>query len=183
MKKILVLGSAPGAIIPHEINSYFVIAVNASIGAFPEIVPDVLLLNGWTLRGTRGIAPESQQKLKGRAVKHLIVIDTVPDISDLIKGSGIIYQSLEIWSRQKRADVSSYQTGFSYAGATGHDIPSTGLTALCYALRLSTEVYISGINTRSDGHSYSDKNFTRGHVETDRKILAALAGGYKEISQ
>lgn len=183
MKKILVLGSAPGAVLPHNVENYFVITANASIGAFPEIIPDVLLLNGWTLHGTQGIAPESRQKLEGRAVKHLIVIENAPDISTLIKGSGIIYQSLEIWSRQKRADVCSYQSGFGYAGLAGNDIPSTGVTALCYALGFSAEVFVSGINTRSDGHSYSEEIFTRGHVEVDRKTLAALAGSYKEISQ
>lgn len=180
-KKILVLGSAPGAFLPHDIENYFVIAANASIGAFPELVPDTLVLNGCTLQGEKGIAPKSQEVLAGRRVRHLIVIDNVPGIDSLIKKSGIIYQSLEIWSPYKRADVCSYRSGISYAGTRGNDITSTGVTALCYALGFPADVFVSGINTGADGHSYSDQVFTRGHVDVDRKTLAALSGGYKEF--
>ncbi|WVH13939.1 hypothetical protein CASP1_00016 [Alcaligenes phage CASP1] len=183
VKKILVLGSAPGASLPHDIENYFVIAANASIGAFPDLIPDVLVLNGYTLHSVKGIAPESKRKLEGRTVKHLIVIDNVPDIEALIKKSGIMYQSLEIWSRQKRADVCSYQSGIEYSGLGGNDIPSTGVTAICYALGFSADVFVSGISIQSDGHSYSKEKFKRGHVDVDGRTLSAISGRYKGIGQ
>lgn len=183
MKKILVLGSAPGAKIPPDIANYFVIAANAAIAPFPNLVPDVLILNGATLVGQRGIAPVSRDQLRGRAVRHLIVIDNHKDAKVAAIKSGIDHRTIDFWAKEKRRNVCSLQSKITYPGLAGNEIPSTGVTAICYALGFSVDVFISGINTSLDGHSYSNENFPRGHLEWDKKTLAAIAGRYKELNQ
>lgn len=182
-KAIFVLGSAPNAVIPSEIGRYFVIAANGAIAAFPDLVPDVLMLNGYALVENHGVGPETRSRLRGRRVKKLIVIDNLKK-SDKSTASrvlelGIQYEDIEFWSKVGRAETCTNASGIQYAGLTGNDIPSTGVTAICYALSLSNDVTISGINVESDGHSYSGETHKRGHIEVDSKTLEAMAGKFK----
>lgn len=181
MKKILVLGSAPGALIPADIENYFVIAANASIAPFPDLVPDVLILNGATLVGQRGIAPVSREQLRGRSVRHLIVIDNHKDAKIAAIESGIDYRTIDFWTKEKRRDVCALQSKITYPGLAGNEIPSTGVTAICYALALGGDVLVSGINVHSDGHSYGNETFARGHIEWDTRTLQAIAGRFETL--
>lgn len=181
--KILVLGSAPGALIPADIENYFVIAANAAVAPFPDLVPDILILNGATLVGQRGIAPESRDQLRGRSVRNLIVIDNHNDAKQAAINSGINYGTLDFWTKEKRRDVCVRQSKITYPGLAGNDIPSTGVTAICYALGFGKDVLVSGINVHTDGHSYGTEIFQRGHIEWDTATLRAVSGRYKELSK
>lgn len=183
MKKILVLGSAPCARIPADIENYFVIAANAAIAPFPDLVPDILILNGATLVGQSGIAPESREQLRGRSVRQLIVIDNHKDAKIAAFESGVAYQAIDFWTKEKRRDVCSMQSKTTYPGLAGNDIPSTGVTAICYALCFGADVFVSGINIHTNGHSYGNEEFARGHNQWDTETLRAISGRYKELSQ
>src|SRR5690606_35164791 len=139
MNKIFVLGSAPGAEIPRSREDYFLIAANGSIAPFYGLVPDVLVLNGFTLAAKSGIGVESMERLRGRRVKQLIVIDNAKDSRLLAQRSGIECESILFWSKERRREICSKQSGISYPGLTGNQIPSTGVTALCFALGLGGE--------------------------------------------
>lgn len=182
-KPVFVLGSAPNAVIPSDIDTYFVIAANGAIAAFPSLVPDVLILNGYTLVDASGVGPETRARLQGRRVKKLIVIDNLQK-SDKSTASrvlelGIQYERIEFWSKVQRAETCINASDIQYAGLSGNDIPSTGVTAICYAISLSKDVTISGIGIESDGHSYSSGNYKRGHIEVDSQTLKAIAGKFK----
>lgn len=183
MKKILVLGSAPDARVPADIENYFVIAANAAIAPFPDLVPDVLILNGATLVGQRGIAPVSREQLRGRSVRRLIVIDNHKDAKIAAIESGIDYRTIDFWTKERRRDVCGLQSKITYPGLSGNDIPSTGVTAICYALCFGVDVFVSGINVFSDGHSYGTESFKRGHIEWDTATLRAVSGRYKELGK
>ncbi|KGH24264.1 hypothetical protein [Comamonas testosteroni] len=182
-KAVFVLGSAPNAAIPSDIDRYFVIAANGAIAAFPDLVPDVLILNGWALVDASGVGPETRAQLRGRSVKRLVIIDNLKP-SDKSTASrvlelGIQYEHIEFWSKVARAEICSNASGIQYAGLTGNDIPSTGVTAICYAISLSRDVTVSGISLESEGHSYSSGNYKRGHMEVDSETLKAIAGKFK----
>lgn len=181
-KDIIVLGSAPGASIPKDHSNYFIVAANGAISPFPLLVPDVLILNGWTLSATRGIGIKSRDNLRGRKVRKLIVIDNTPDARKLATESGIDYESIEFWSKEERKNVCVKQSKIDYPGGnSGNGIPSTGVTAICYALNFNSAVYISGIDTKIDGHSYSEDNFKRGHILEDERTMNALASRIKNL--
>lgn len=183
-KKVLVLGSAPGARIPADIDSYFVIAANAAIAQFPDLVPDVLFLNAVTLKTDKGIGPESRNALRARSAKKVVVIDNqAPGFAvRAVINLGLVYDEIEFITKFKRVEICEQATGLTYEGFAGGDVvPSTGVTALCYALSLSSGVTISGIDVESDGHNYSVGNHKREHVEIDKKTLKAIAGKFEVI--
>jgi hypothetical protein len=189
MKRILVIGSSPNVVVPPDVNSYYIVAANASIAAFVSLVPDVLMMNCSMLVDEKEIGPASREGLKGRHTRKrkLLIIHNAPfSFDEAVRRAaqtGLTWNSLERMGRVERKRICEAAAGIDYFGDSGDDVPSTGVTAICYSLLQTTNVTVSGISPAENGHSYCrSAAFNRQQVDVDSRTLTALSSRIKLIA-
>lgn len=175
-----VLGSAPGASLPPSDRAALLVAVNGSFLPWPDLVPDILILNGHTVISDNPAQRLTRDLLRDRRAGHVVAIANLAGL-EAFRALGLGWGSVEVIDKAQRQRACERATGLRFRGDSGDRIPSTGVTALCLAiLGGARRLSFSGIGL-ADGYSYVPGAFVRKHVEVDRRALQALAQGDRGI--
>lgn len=170
-RRAIVVGSAPGLVLPEPDVHDFVIGANAGAALAREAGHRVhlLLTTSYLFRG-KG---RSQSEVESAT---LLSMYSWEDVWVDLKGGPLykVTSSLNIYgsaigiSPKERSDV--------IRAATGSDFRvSTGLWGVCLAcLAAADEIVVCGIDPSSDGHHGSDLSAPRDHVTPDSAALSAL---------
>ena len=174
---VLVLGSAPGAIPPADLERRRLLTVNASqviAEGWGRPRPDLTLF-GTTVLGLRPSNRAAQQVLGRRGTGCLV---------RMTDGSTTLIHDFNLWRMRYMADrvvpLDIAARRDLLAGVVGEAVadrlkPSNGvyLTALAIALG-ATDIVMAGFSLTAAGHAYNDANHPRNHVDADREVLLAL---------
>ena len=174
---VLVLGSAPGAIPPPDLENRRLLTVNASqviAEGWGRQRPDMTLF-GTTVLGLRPANRAAQQVLKRRGTGCLV---------RMTDGSTTLIHDFNLWRMQYMADrvvpLDIAARRGLLANLVGDAIaqrykPSNGVYLAALALALgATDIVMVGFSLTSAGHAYNSANHPRNHVDADREVLLAL---------
>lgn len=168
-----VLGSAPGACLPPDDHPYILMAVNGSFLPWPDLVPDILLINGHTVVSADPVQQMTRRAMQGRRVGHMLGIANLAG-PEHFAALGLHWDGMEMIDRTQRQQACEQATRLRFPGDRGEHIPSSGVTALCLAINAGVQrLTCSGISL-TGGYSYDPGDHVRKHVDVDRRALQAL---------
>jgi hypothetical protein len=179
---VLVLGSAPQAVIPKSFsNDWSLITVNASQAVaerFGIVVPDVTFIQPFVIAGTSSANISARAQLRGRHTHHLVGIDWgwykgnwAEDLCKL----NYTYDKLTIIDSIEQARAVYEATGLYSGIRSSEGRMSTGLAAAIFALRSGADpIVLAGFSLSRNGHAYDNGSSRREHVQGDRAVLAEL---------
>lgn len=182
---VLVLGSAPGAIPPADLERRRLLTVNASqviAEGWGRQRPEMTLF-GTTVLGLRPANRAAQQVLKRRGTGCLV---------RMTDGSTTVIHDFNLWRMQYIADrvvpLDIAARRGLLANLVGDAIaqrykPSNGVYLAALALALgATDIVMAGFSLTSAGHAYNSANHPRNHVDADREVLLALVAAGLSIT-
>ncbi len=176
-KDVFVLGSAPSASLDARPPGARVIASNGSLIPFPNLVPDILVVNNFTARGGSQVARLSLRGLAGRSARHLVAVTGLQPFDTVLASlasAGLAWDSAEELTIEARNSIVEIALGRPLQGAIGDNTASTGVTALAWAHQSgAASLTLSGISLKGN-HSYIDRPTVRKHADIDAEILARL---------
>jgi hypothetical protein len=187
----LVLGSAPGAVVPAEYDrsSWCLICVNASGWTARRLglgTPDITIVTSGALRKSSISNVEMRTAVDGLNTNTLIVrlitrnflkrilaqVEIQLRLRWLNFGRNRLYfMGRDIWSPILDATI-----GPRLRSSEGDNFyVSTGVFACLFAIYFgASRIYVAGIDPDSIGHSYSTSKLPRDHVFADRLAIQAL---------
>lgn len=177
-KPALVVGSGPNASLSEDlVDRSALLTVNASQAGKPSTLtraPDVTLF-GTTVLGLRPANRAAQRALRRLHTHHLVLIrdDSNPLVHNFnLWRSGYRYDRLTILSTEDRYAIIVDLLG-EVVGTNAK--PSNGIVLALLALHVGApRVVMTGFSLSKDGHSYNTANHYRGHLDSDRAVLAEI---------
>ncbi len=182
---VLVLGSAPGAVPPADLQTRRLLTVNASqviAEGWGMPRPDMTLF-GTTVLGLRPSNRAAQQVLRRRETGCLV------RMSD---GSRTLIHDFNLWRMRYIADrVVSLDIPTRrglIASLVGDELaqrfkPSNGVYLVALALALgATDVVMAGFSLTVSGHAYNNENHPRHHIDADREVLRGMVAAGAPIA-
>lgn len=176
-RRVFVLGSAPTASLNELEQDEILICINGSQNIDRSRVPDILIVNGFTVKQVSEINRVTMNLFRGLRAKHLVCVINAFDMPTMrasLRDAGLEWESDEEISKVERARIIERAISRRLTGTSGsRNVASTGMTAALWAKECgAASVRISGI-TLQGGHSYVSGDTFRGHIEMDRECFAA----------
>lgn len=173
-RRVCVVGSAPSASLDAMQDCELIVTVNGSLAAFPDLVPDIHFINGFTTLARKPLAVRNMELLAGRRARHLFCITRAMSFEAMctaLQGIGFVWEDAhEITPTERRAS-NELELGYTLAGETGENVASTGVSALCL-IRQAGAAHIRATGfSLEPGYSYLSEAYARGHLAVDSAIF------------
>ena len=174
-QRCLVLGSAPGAVIPAHCNA--TICINGSVWAahmasLPK--PALTVMARYGVTGTTDKARKTLDILRGLATDELLYVShgqPEAEIRQILHDAAFGFSRLELISRRERAIVLREISGRDFGQGERDERVSNGMFAVSIAIwGGAKEVVLSGFSLEG-GHSYIASPTPRHHAATDLEFL------------
>ncbi len=176
-RAVFLLGSSPAADIARRPDGAVLIACNGSLTPFPGLVPDILVINSYTVLRKDEVGRASMDALRGRHARHLVLITSGMAFDAMraeLSASGLTWDSDEELDKTTRRAIVEATIGHAVASAHGNDVASTGVSALAWARRCGAKSLSQSGISRGRGHSYMPGETPRNHLNADIEVMAAL---------
>jgi hypothetical protein len=181
IKPCYLLASAPDPVgPPAPLEDFTHVCVNASqvtAAHFGIHKPHMTVMSDQML-GDLPVNLEAKNLMEGRETSVLVVTFkkySKLHIQETLAKINYRYDRLVFLSHLQRSKITEIVTGYDLMSGKGNDKLSTGIFAV-FLLRFlySGDVIIDGFSLNSRGHSYSESNHLRLHMEMDKNSAIFL---------
>jgi serine acetyltransferase len=175
--RVFVLGSAPGAQPPPAGRQWTFATVNGSQAILQGWghLPDMTLFGRTFIAGSPANA-ETRRVIRGQGTKTLICVGARREYryyNKAIHAIGYKPERVALMTSDYRKEMIRrwIELDVREIGRL-----SNGVVLALLSLDLGAEeVVMSGLSLSTHGHAYSDKNYSRGHIDADRLALNEIA--------
>lgn len=178
-KSVLVVGSSPSVCYKTVMSgSYDIkIFVNGSAAPFKCINPDITVINGFTVKRSDPVANATMDSLKHTKLGHAVCLTAGMDYLSMnraLQHESILFSGIEEFTEDERVRLAEIALGRNITIRDSNDKPSTGLSAILWAIsRNPKSIFITGFSL-DGGHSYINGQTPRGHASIDSELLNAI---------
>lgn len=196
---LVVVGSAPAAVMPQEKSSLACVCVNGSpaIAAARGLAIDLTVINGWTIRHSKRTDKKSIHKLAGLSgifSSKVVILETGASrrrAAKILERFSFGYGQIISINRDLRNQIVKHVAGKPPDVSDGYEQISTGAFAVALSLFLGAKKLVIAGFSLSNGHSsisieaeettQNVELISRYHVEIDRWFFSTLATRYPKV--
>ena len=175
---VVVLGSAPGAILPPRGHYDRLVCVNGSgsVAMRYGLTPDATVIVGYLTGTDKGVSPASRKVLAGCFTDFLVFVSAGQKFEDglaTLQSSGFGYQRVREIDPLERAAIVETVCGQSLGLGPRDERVSNGMFATALAIWAgASRVILAGFSLQG-GHSYLEGT-PRYHIDGDQRFLQTV---------